>query len=64
MGCASSRVQLIQQTAPNDLAQPCPPIVMLEEIKTLGGLLEFTNDLIAQYGDCRNRHEGLSKWQN
>jgi hypothetical protein len=36
---------------------------MIEEVKTLGGLLEFTTDLIAQYGDCRNRHEGLSQWQ-
>jgi len=63
MGCASSRVQLIQQTAPNDLAQPCPPIVMISEVKTLGELVEFTVDVINQYGDCRSRHEGLSKWQ-
>lgn len=63
MGCASSRVQLIQQTAPNDLVQPCPPITMIEDIKSLGALLEFTTDLISQYGECRLRHEGLSKWQ-
>ena len=45
---------------PANLVTPCPPI-QEANAKNLGDLVVYTTDLVALYGECRNKHQALIK---
>jgi hypothetical protein len=59
-GC-SSTTQFVRPTPPLNLVEKCreldPPNVV-----DMGGLLQYTVDLVGQYGECAARHNALSNW--